>query len=75
VAQIADVGHKAPIGSSRPCRHRFRRGTGQFWAQKITVVTLESNLNDDITRFYFSIFFDFLAASNAMVADEIDIRR
>jgi hypothetical protein len=42
-----------------------------FLPQIITVDTLESNLNDGINRIYFSLFFEFLAASDAMVADEI----
>jgi len=75
VAQIADFGRNGPNVTSRPWRRRFRRGFFQFSLQKITVVTLESELNDSINIFYFSTFFDFSAASDAMVADESGVRR
>jgi hypothetical protein len=42
---------------------------------KIMIVALDCNLNDCIKRFYFSIFFEFLVASNAMVADDSGVRR
>jgi hypothetical protein len=47
----------------------------QFLPQKITVVTLEREINDGVTRFCFSTFFNFLAVSEAMVADEGGVRR
>jgi hypothetical protein len=44
-------------------------------AQKRAVLTSENELNDGISRIYFSTFFEFLAASDAMVADESGVRR
>jgi hypothetical protein len=75
LAEAADFGHKAPMWLCNPCRRRFRSEKGQFSPQKITVVTLENNLHDGITRILFFIFFEFLAASDAMVADESGVRR
>jgi hypothetical protein len=56
--------------ASRPCRRRLRPKKGQFPPPKITLVTLDNTLNDGISIIYFSTFFEFLAASDAMVADE-----
>ena len=70
-----DFGSKGPKMASRPWRHRFWRGDGQFSFKKITVGTMENNLNDYINIFFFVTFFEFLAASNAMVANESGVRR
>ena len=66
---------KGPKMASRPRRHRFRGDDGQFSNKKIMLVTLGSNPNDYITIFFIATFFEFLAASNAMVADESGVRR
>jgi hypothetical protein len=74
VARIADVGHKAPPGSSRPLCCQFWHGNGQFSAGKITLVTINNNLNNDVKKNLF-LFFEFLEASNTMVANEVGILR
>jgi hypothetical protein len=61
--------------SSQPLRHQFWHGNDQFSAGKITLVTIDNNLNDDVNNYFIPNFFEFLAASNAMVADETGIRR
>jgi len=45
------------------------------FAQKITVDLLDNKLDDNVKGFYFYIFYEVLAASNAMVADESGVRR
>ena len=70
-----DFGSKGPKMASQPWRPRFWRGDGQFLFKKITVGTIENNLNDYINIFFIVTFFEFLAASNAMVADESGVRR
>jgi hypothetical protein len=64
----------AQTGSNHPSRHQFGHRDVQFSPRKITVGTLESKLNDVVTRFFISTIFELLAASNAMVADESGVR-
>ena len=60
----------APNGPADPWRHRFRCDDGQFSHKKIVLVTRGSKANDSSNIIFIANFFEFLAASNAMVADE-----
>jgi hypothetical protein len=51
-----------------PRRRRFRHRDVSFFPKKNTVHKGDNNVDDDVNKFYFSTFLDFLAASNAMVA-------
>jgi hypothetical protein len=42
---------------------------GNCFPKKITVDVLDNQVEDNIKGFYFSTFYEFLAASNAMVAN------
>jgi hypothetical protein len=58
-----------------PCRGRFWHGNVPFSTKTNTVDTVDDKVDDDINKFYFFYFLDFLAASNSMVADEGGVRR
>jgi hypothetical protein len=76
LAQIADFGQNTG-GQNGPKleSRRFRRVAGQFWPNKITVVGKEHKLKDGVTRFQIAKIYNFLAAANAIVADESGVRR
>ena len=61
--------------ASRPWRHQFWRDDGRFSNKKIKLVAIGSKSNDCIKIFFIASFFEFVAASNAMVADESGVRR
>ena len=65
----------AQTGPNPPWRRRFRHREAKFSPGKITVATKDTKLNDGVSRFFISTIFEFLAASNAMVADQSGVRR
>jgi hypothetical protein len=65
----------AQTGSNRPWRRQFCHSDGKFSPKKSTVATKDTKLNDSVSRFFISTIFEFLAASNAMVADESGVWR
>ena len=46
-----------------------------FFSPKIHVDVIDNKIDDNVKGFYFSIFYEVLAASNAMVADERGVLR
>jgi hypothetical protein len=72
-AQMADFGQNGPKWTS-PWRHRFWRDDGQFLNKKNMIVTIGSKANECINIFLIATFFEFLAASDAIVADESGVR-
>jgi hypothetical protein len=56
--------------ANQPWHHQFQGRNGQFLPGKNIVATIGSKLNDCDNRFMIFIFFGFLVASNAMVADK-----
>ena len=73
VGQIAGFGRNGPKWTSRPWRHQFRRDDGQFSNKKVMILTIGSKANEYFNIFFIATFFDFLAASDAMVADETGV--
>ena len=56
------------------CVVNFGTKMYNLFAQKIHVDVLDNKIDDNVKGFYFYIFYEVLAASNAMVADE-SVRR
>ena len=67
----------APNGPADPGVIDFGMTMANSCTHKIIlhVVTIGSQANDYINIFFIATFFEFLAASNAMVADESGVRR
>lgn len=65
----------APKWPSSPAVIDFGTMMGHFLPKKNTVDTVDAKVDDGVKSFYFSYFLDFLAASDAMVADEGGVRR
>jgi hypothetical protein len=65
----------AQTRSNRPWRRQFRLNNGKFLHEKITLAGIDSILVEYIANFQFTNFLQFLAASNAIVADESGVRR
>jgi hypothetical protein len=61
--------------AKQPCRHRFLHDDGPFLPKKNTVDKVDDKVDDGVKSFYFFYFLDFLAASDAMVADEGGVRK
>jgi hypothetical protein len=59
----------------QPCRHQFWHNDRLFFPKKNTVDEGGDKIDNDVNKFYFFIFLDFLAASNAMVTDVGGVRR
>ena len=60
----------APNGPADPWRDQFRRDDGQFLQKKILLVTRGSKANNSNNITFIATFFEFIAALNAMVANE-----
>ena len=73
--QIANFGQNGPKWTSQPWHHWFWHDDGQFLHKKNILLTIGSKSNNCINIFFIATFFEFLAALNAMVANESGIRR